>query len=190
MSNKEFYVGKKPPINFSLNVIATDVSLDDKRFKLKIVFDFVPTFTPEPKPDTPNFHGNKVYKLMKFISDRVIKKVIEFVYYDRDNESYCKANKLRLPDGYSEAMKIYDERLKRKKTAKNGDSSYLDYCEERSNAKDGYCIHDIIDTFFNNPGRPVWIKENNVTRITYQELSPPSLTVETRTAVNGDKKPK
>jgi hypothetical protein len=97
-------------------------------------------------------------------------------------------------------MKIYNERLKRKRKARKGDSSYLDYREEsnktRRSGKNGKAsqkldsIEDIIGSFFANKKRQVWDEETNVTKVTFEQLSPPTLTVESKTVVNGDKRPK
>ena len=190
MVNQEFSVDGRPPINFTLKVIATDLPVKDRNFKAKIVFDFVASFTPELKADTPYFHGNKIYNLLRFISDRVIKKVIEFVYYDRANGAYCKANELKLPLGYERAIAIYNKRQEIKADSEPGDLSYLDHREEEAEYNDGNSIETLINTLFESMERPVWDKEANVTRVTYEELSPSTLSVETRTVVNGDKRPK
>ena len=195
MPNTPFHVGKKkkPPISFSLNVIATDLPIDDPKWKAKIVFDCAPK--PGTESDAPNFNANKVQDLLVFVSNRLLKKVVESVYYDRDNEDVCKPDE--LPDGYHEAIKIYNARLRLKKKARKGDSSYLDYREEspkpskktNSNPNPVF-IDDIVGQFLARNKRPVWDEETNVTRVTFEQLSPPSLTVETRTVVNGDKKPR
>ncbi|HMG89406.1 MAG TPA: hypothetical protein VK589_05085 [Chryseolinea sp.] len=190
MSDNEFYTGAKPPINFTLKVIATDLPLSDPAFKMKIVFDFVPTFSQDARSDAPNFHGNKVYRIMNFITQRVIKKVIEWIYYDRGNEANARANELKLPHNYPNAIAIYDERQKIKASCEQGDLSYLDHREERATTKEGDCIEDIVGEFFNRPDRPIWEKEKSVTRVTYEQLSPPAISVDTRTAINGDKRPK
>ena len=195
MPNTSFHVGKKkkPPISFSLNVIATDLPIDDPKWKAKIVFDCAPK--PGTESDAPNFNANKVQDLLVFVSNRLLKKVVESVYYDRDNEDVCKPDE--LPDGYYEAMKIYDARLRLKRKARKGDSSYLDYREEtprsrkKTNSNQSLAsINDIVEKFLTRNKRPVWDEETNVTRVTFEQLSPPSLTVETRTVVNGDKKPR
>lgn len=195
MPNTPFHVGKKKkaPISFSLNVIATDLPTDHEDFKAKIVFDFAPKFGTEP--DTPNFNANRVHDLLVFISDRLLKKVVESVYYDRGNKDFCKASE--LPDGYDEAMKIYNQRLRLKRKARKGDSSYLDYRElapkssrKVKSSQKPATIEDIVGTFFKKAGRPVWDEETNVTRVTFEQLSPPTLTVESKTVVNGDKRPK
>lgn len=193
MPKSDFKVGNKQPICFSLNVIATDLPIDHKDFQAKIVFDSIPAFVAEAERHSTQFNANRVHELLNFVSDRLIKKVIESVYYDRGNKDTCKPKE--LPPRYDAAMKIYNERLREKKKARKGDSSYLDIKEHRSKAwkKNGTpqnCIEDIVDEFFKTSKRPVWEEEKNVTRVIWEQLSPPSLTVETRTVVNGDKKPK
>jgi hypothetical protein len=192
MPSTQFHVGKKkkPPISFSLNVIATDLPIDHPKWKAKIVFDASKFGT---EADTPNFNVNKVQELLTFVSNRLLIKVVESVYYDRGNEDFCKPDE--LPDGYHEAIKIYNARLRKKKKARKGDSSYLDYREEspkprkKANSNPVF-IDDIVGQFLARKNRPVWDEETNVTRVTFEQMSPPTLTVETRTAVNGDKKPK
>lgn len=196
MPNKPFFVGGNPPICFSLQVIASDLSPKDENFQAKIVFDFAPPF--DLAPNIPNFNANKVHELLEFISDRLLKKVIESVYYDRGNEQVCKTEE--LPYRYKEAMKIYDERLALKKKTKKGDSSYLDHREEKQQRpkagkkgkpfKKQASIEEIVGKFFTEADRPVWDEETNVTKVTFEQMSPPTLTVETKTAVNGDKRPR
>lgn len=193
MPKSDFKVGNKQPISFTLNVIATDLPIDDPKFQAKIVFDSVPAFVAEAERHATQFNANRVYELLNFVSDRLVKKVIESVYYDRGNKLTCKARE--LPARYDDAMKIYNERLRLKKKARKGNSAYLDHKEHKSqvNKKNGSpqnCIEDIVDEFFKTKKRPVWEDEKNVTRVIWEQLSPPSLTVETRTVVNGDKKPK
>lgn len=174
-------------INFSLNVSANDLDPEDPDFKIKVVLDFAPGFSINTSTGS-NFNGNNVHRILTFISERVVKKVIESVYYDRDNAAYASTNGLKLPGNYKKAMDIYDERRRRK----NGgnDDKYLDYRERKSNKEDKECIECIVNDFFDDPQRPVWSKETNVTRITFEQQSPPSLTVESKTSVNGDKRPK
>lgn len=190
------------PINFSINVSANEVDPETDEFKCKVVIDFAPPFARESGSGTSSFNANTIHSILTFISDRVLKKVVEAVYYDRDVAIHDKTNgtykpvkeSLTLPDNYGEAMAIYNERNDKK----NGnDNTHLDI-KERKSKKDRYsakdddedCIECIVNKFFNTEGRQVWSKENNVTRITFEQMSPPSLTVETRTVVNGDKKPK
>ena len=184
-------------INFTLKVTANDIYPENNAFKCKVVLDFAPPFKAVSSSQWLGFHANKVRDLLNFISDRVIKKVVEGVYYDRDVATYDSAkakykpiNGLKLPGNYGDAMVIYDQRRRRKKPKS---AAHLNYKERRSkNAKDDNenCIECIVNNFLKDPNRPIWSKEANVTRVTFQQQSPPSLTVETRTAVNGDKKPK
>jgi len=180
-------------INFTLNVSANDIDPEDPNCKIKVVLDFVPAFANGANSGASTFHANKVHRLLTFISERVIKKVIEQVYYDRDNERY-EADE--LPANFKKAITIYDKRREEKE--KNGkgqkksgdDYSYLDLYERTPDDGDTNCIECIVNEFFNDPDRPVWDEETNVTRIIFEQQSPPSLTVESRTIVNGDKRPK
>ncbi|HEX6892144.1 MAG TPA: hypothetical protein VF141_15660, partial [Chryseolinea sp.] len=106
------------------------------------------------------------------------------------NGAYCKANELKLPLGYERAIAIYNKRQEIKADSEPGDLSYLDHREEEAEYNDGNSIETLINTLFESMERPVWDKEANVTRVTYEELSPSTLSVETRTVVNGDKRPK
>lgn len=176
------------PINFTLHVSANDADPETDEFKIKVVLDFVPPFSGGNGSSTSNFNANSVHRILTFISDRVIKKVVEAVYYDRDNAELPASKKVDLPFNFDAAMKIYDER--RGKNKGNGDYSHLNYRERKNGDKDRNCIECIVNDFFDDPKRPVWNKENNVTRIIFEQQSPPSLTVESRTIVNGDKRPK
>jgi hypothetical protein len=175
-------------INFSLNVSANDLDPEDKDFKIKVVLDFAPPFNGGGSSGISTFHANKVHRILTFISERVVKKVVESVYYDRDNTTYASSNEVKLPGNFKKAMEIYDARRSMKKG--NGDTSHLDHRERMSKDGDKNCIECIVNDFFEDPKRPVWSKETNVTRITFEQQSPPSLSVESRTIVNGDKRPK
>lgn len=191
---------KTLPINFSINVSANEMDPETDDFKCKVVIDFAPPFGAGNGSATSAFNANTIHGILTFISDRVLKKVVEAVYYDRDvamydnkEKKYTPTKDVVLPDNYGQAMAIYNQRSERK----NGkDDSHLDIKERKTKKQeriaddDEDCIECIVNKFFNTKGRPVWSKENNVTRITFEQMSPPSLTVETRTVVNGDKKPK
>jgi len=198
MPKEDFYVGDKPPISFSLNVIATDLPRDDKKFKMKIVMDFTPKFLPGQKKETPNFNGTRVHEILNFISNKLIKKVIEFIYYDRTNDDLRKetnkklarqklpkkkleAQKMALPSSFNQAMAIYDERLAKKMKQKRSES--LAYANHKEPLIEGY-----VEKYFAKKDRQIWEKERNVSRISYSVLSNPNMTIESRTAVNGDKK--
>ncbi len=190
--NQELQSTQRSFINFNLNVIATDLPMSDPNFKIKLVLDFVPEFTPNTQPEKSNFNGNRVNEILNFIGNKVIKKVIEYIYFDRSNNTEstdsCKEN--RLPEGFHQALEIYDQRLKIKAGREDeNDMSYADYREVRKNRnEEGNFIEEIVNNYFNKEGRTVELKEKNVTRITYEYLSPPTLTVESKTAINGDKK--
>jgi len=193
-TNEKTPAKEETRINFTLNVSANDFDPEDPNFKIKAVLDFVPAFANGAKSGASTFHANKVHGLLTFISERVIKKVIEQVYYDRDNERY-DANE--LPPNFKEAISIYnkrrDEKKKREKegTKKSDDDySHLDLYERKPDDGDTNCIECIVNDFFNDPDRLVWDEETAVTRIIFEQQSPPSLTVESRTVVNGDKRPR
>lgn len=181
------------PINFTINVAANEEDPNTEEFKVKVVIDFAPPFSGGNGSVPSSFNANKIHRILTFISDRVLKKVVEAVYYDRDNATYDdKSKKYKpvkdfvLPDNFEKAMAIYDERQAKKS---KGEKDYLDYLELEKDGNEN-CIECIVNKFFTTEKRPIWSKENNVTRITFEQMSPPSLTVETRTVVNGDKKPK
>ncbi len=184
-------------INFTLTVSANDVDPEKDNAKIKVVLDFVPALNNGANSGLSTFHANKVHRLLNFISDRVIKKVIEQVYYDRDNERYEPSE---LPANFQSAISIYNKRRDEKekkekeneknKTKSSDDYSHLDLYERKPDNGDTNCIECIVNDFFNDPERPVWDEETNVTRIIFEQKSPPSLTVESRTIVNGDKRPK
>ena len=184
--SKDPLTSKEPQINFTLTVSANDVDPEHDDSKIKVVLDFVPPFNNGTTSTLSTFHANKVHRLLNFISDRVIKKVIEQVYFDRENEKYVPATE--LPANFKKAKGIYDERRKEKKG--NGDYSHLDLYERKRDDSDTECIECIVNDFFNDAKRPVWDDEKNVTRIIFEQQSPPTLTVESRTIVNGDKRPK
>jgi hypothetical protein len=200
MANATDPKASETPINFTINVSANEVDPEKDEFKCKVVIDFAPPFGGG-NGSLP-FNANTIHGILDFISDRVLKKVVEAVYYDREVATYDKKEKtynaakdLVLPDNYGQAMAIYDERSSKK----NGkDNSHLDIKERKSKKQDSYrgkdddedCIECIVNKFFNNKDRQIWSKEKNVTRITFEQMSPPSLTVETKTTVNGDKRPK
>jgi hypothetical protein len=192
MANKnEPLTNSETRINFTLNVSANDLDPEDKNFKVKAVLDFVPAFSNGSNSGLSTFNANKVHRLLTFISERVIKKVIEQVYYDRENEKYVPETE--LPANFKKAKGIYDKRREEKEKnmkKSNDDYSYLDLYERKPDNGDTNCIECIVNEFFDNPKRPVWDEETNVTRIIFEQQSPPTLTVESRTIVNGDKRPK
>lgn len=197
MPKEDFSINGKPPISFSLNVVATDLPMDDKKFKMKIEMDFAPKILDGQKKEAPNFNGTVVHAILNFISNKLIKKVIEFIYYDRTNDDLVKETnkkfsrkkiskrileeqKMQLPTNFNSAMDIYEERLERKKKLRSGSLSYANYKED--------IIEGYIEKYFNNRNRKIWDKERNVSRVSYTILSNPTMSVESRRPVNGDKK--
>lgn len=197
MAKVDFYVGEKPPISFSLHVIATDLPMDDKNFKIKVEMDFDPKIPDSEKKQAPNFNGTVVHEILNFISNKLIKKVIEFIYYDRTNDELVRetnkklarkklslkqleAQKMQLPYSFKPAMDIYEERLDKKKKQKSNSLAYANLKED--------VIQGYVDTFFKNKNRKIWDKERNVSRVIYTILSNPTMSIQSRTPVNGDKK--
>jgi len=197
MAKEDFYVGDKPPISFTLNVIATDLPMEDKNFKIKIEMDFVPKIIDKQKKEAPNFNGTLVHSILNFISNKLIKKVIEFIYYDRTNDDLVRENnkklsrkklpkkrledeRMQLPYNFKTAMDIYGERLDKKKKLNSRSLSYANYKED--------IIEGYVEKYFSNGNRKIWDKERNVSRVAYTILSAPTMSVESRTPVNGDKK--
>ncbi|HEY5751231.1 MAG TPA: hypothetical protein VIU12_34450 [Chryseolinea sp.] len=201
-SVEDFYVTKNdeqfiPPIAFTMRVIATDVPSTHPDFKIKILLDFVPEFTTERNRDNPNFSGKGVRRILNFVSDKVLPKVLEFVYYDVNNaaiaKSYHYANAKKpdgLPPGYDDVMKVYEKRRETKEAK-------LDEMQKNSKTPDinidipdpeGESLIEKQLEILMKKDTPLWPRENAVSRVTYTRLSAARLTVEQRTAVNGDKK--
>jgi hypothetical protein len=173
--------GEKP-INFSLRVIATDLPVNDPDFKIKVAMDFVPDFIADTERTNPNFNGKRVMEIMEFISDDVIRKVIEFIYYDRMNK-YSPQDK---GDDFIKVLDIYDERKSRlekmgKSVSDKKKDSILRYGEKE--------IESIVSKFIKKEKRTPTKKENNVVNIRFEQFSPGTLTVSLQTVVNGEKRP-
>jgi hypothetical protein len=176
------HFGEKP-INFSLRVIATDLPVNDPNFKIKIAMDFVPDFISDTVRTNPNFNGKRVMEIMNFIGDDVIKKVIEFVYYDRLNEYTAK----NQGDNFTDVIDIYKERqgqlAKLGKSAKSEEkkAAILNHREED--------IRSIVSKFLMKKNRKPTEKESNVANIRFEQFSAGVLTVALQTVVNGEKRP-
>lgn len=198
MAKVDFNVGEKPPVSFSIHVIATELPVNDKNFKIKVEMDFDPKIPDGEKKQAPNFNATVVHEILNFISDKLLKKVIEFVYYDRTNDELVKetnkklarrklsqkqleAQKMQLPYSFKPAMDIYEARLDKKKKQKSKTS--LAYANLKEDVIQGY-----VEKYFNNKNRKIWDKERNVSRVIYTILSDPTMSVQSRTPVNGDKK--
>ncbi|SHG95849.1 hypothetical protein SAMN04488109_2636 [Chryseolinea serpens] len=200
-SVEDFYANKKdphptPPIAFTMQVIATDVAPDHPDFKIKILLDFVPEFTTERNRDNPNFSGRGVRSILNFVSNKVLPKVLEFVYYDVGHgamlKSYHNANAEkpdREPPGYEKVMEVYEKRREKKeklskaqKKSKNPDVD-IDIPDPEGES----LIEKHLETLMKKD-TPYWSRESTVSRVTYTRLSAARMTVEQRTAVNGDKK--
>lgn len=201
-SAEDFYVKKNanqfiPPIAFTMQVIATDVSPTNPAFKIKILLDFVPEFTTERNRDNPNFSGKGVRRILDFVSDKVLPKVLEYVYYDVSNgpvmKSYAYVNAKKtegLPPGYDDVMQIYAQRREAKeaKLAKmKKDSKIREVNIDIPDPEGESIIEQHLEALMKKDA-PHWQCESAVSRVTYTRLSEPRMTVEQRTAVNGDKK--
>jgi hypothetical protein len=175
--------GEKP-INFSLRVIATDLPVNDPNFKIKIAMDFVPDFISDTVRTNPNFNGKRVMEIMDFIGDDVIKKVIEFVYYDRLNEYSPKDQ----GDSFDKVIDVYEDRKKQLAKISKGDPK----ADEKKKAilthreKE---IDSIISKFLTKAKRKPTEKESNVANIRFEQFSAGVLTVALQTVVNGEKRP-
>jgi hypothetical protein len=189
----DFYVQKGkgpiiPPISFTMQVIATDVPPDHPDYKIKILLDFAPEFTTERNRDSPNFSGNRVRNILNFVANKIIPKVLEFVYYDVNNGAketsyqYVKGKKPDVPPppGYDDVMKIYQNRRNAPKPSKAGKGSKPIDDQES-------VIEEHLEGLMSR-ATPLWHRESTVSRVTYSSLSAPKMTVAQATAVNGDKK--
>jgi hypothetical protein len=201
-SVKDFYVKKKgskqfiPPISFTMRVIATDVPAENDEFKIKILLDFVPEFTTERNRDNPNFSGKRVRSILNFVANKVIPKVLEFVYYDVNNDAvsksyhYANANKPDgLPAGYDEVMAVYEKRrrMKEAKASAAGKTSKKAVDVDIPDPEGESVIEKHVEALMKKD-TPLWSRESAVSRVTYTILSAARMAVELRTAVNGDKK--
>lgn len=188
----DFYVKKAkgpiiPPISFTMQVIATDVPPEHPDYKIKILLDFAPDFTTERNRDSPNFSGSGVRRILNFVANKIIPKVLEFVYYDVNNDAkaksyqYAKAKKPDgLPPGFDDVMKVYENRRNVPKSSKAGKGSKPIDDQES-------VIEEHLEALMSR-ATPLWHKESTVSRVTYSSLSAPRMTVAQATAVNGDKK--
>ena len=110
-------------IHFTLKVSATDLPLTDGNFKIKLTMDFGPEFTQELTSEegiSPNFNATRVRTILNFVSDKVIRKVVEFIYlkevYIKDGKPYNLIDNEMVDETDKEAIKriprIYSDRSK------------------------------------------------------------------------------
>jgi hypothetical protein len=166
-------------ISFSLNVIATNLPLEHKDFKIKLEMQFGKPFSPEfTNVAQPNFNAKRVRSILHFISDKVIRKVIEYIYFKRDYVYEGKPYKLNNDETVN---KIYAERSKYRKTKALETKPNLKEEEE--------LIARIVEKFLENDKREIPIQEKNIEAIYFEQLSPAALAVSARDIVNGDMPP-
>ena len=184
MAKKEM-IGRKPTtapdqINFTLKVTATNLPVDDDNFKIKLSMDFGSEFTPDlvARDISPNFNARKVRNILKFISQDVIRKVIEFIYFKEEYVENGKPTKvMRDP----EIDRIYLERSKyRTKQPLPSKPGLKD--EEKRIAK-------VVDALIENDKRTIHINEKSIANIRFEHLSPGVLSVNVQKIVNGDMPP-
>jgi len=122
---------------------------------------------------------------------------LEFVYYDVNNaaiaKSYHYANAKKpdgLPPGYDDVMEVYEKRRKMKEaklSEMQKNAKPLDVDIDIPDPEGESLIEKHLEVLMKKDA-PLWTRESAVSRVTYTRLSSPRLTVEQRTAVNGDKK--
>ena len=169
-------------INFTLKVAATNLPLHDDNFKIKLSLDLIPDFNEKLESIKPNFNANIVRDILKYVADDAILKVIEHLYFDCDIKYGKNGYK---PESYERVKAIYEERKVIKEEEKkqgNPDSTkHLDHKEEE--------VIKMVREYFLNERRRRDPREENVTRIRFERLSPGTLGYDYSTIVNGDKKP-
>ena len=173
---------KKPgQIIFTLKVAATDLPLDDKNFKMKLKMDFGPEFTTDLRSQNtgPNFHAKRVRSLLKFVSEDVIQKIVEFIYFKNIYIIDGEPTKLKNND---EINKIYAERSEYRAKGYPLENKPELIEEEKT-------ISEVVNALINEEGREIEIEEKNVATVRFEELSPGDLWLNAQTIVNGDMPP-
>jgi hypothetical protein len=167
-------------INFTLKVSATDLPLADENFKIKLNMDFGPEFGTELTSRTggPNFHANRVRTILKFVSDDVIRKVVEFIYF---KDVYVTDGKPHTLINNEEINNIYRERNRYRQS--NPLESKPDLQKEED------IIAKAVNRIIDEDGRNIPIEEKCVAAIRFEELSAGKLSVNVQKIVNGDMPP-
>lgn len=168
-------------INFTLRVTATDLPLTDENFKIKLSMDIGSEFTPKLKAGDsgPNFNARRVRSILKFVSDDVIKKVVEYIYF---KEVYVKDDKPQKLIENPEINQIYSERgAYRQDGNKLASKPGLKDEEER--------ISKIVNSLIEEEGRKIPIEEKSIANIKFEHLSPGVLSVNVQKIINGDMPP-
>ncbi|MBA4056804.1 MAG: hypothetical protein C0490_18970, partial [Marivirga sp.] len=112
--------------------------------------------------------------ILRFVSEDVIRKIIEFIYYKNFHNINGQPGKLI---NNKEINKIYANRRTQGKKSK----SVLRQ-EEATIAK-------IVNALIENETRVIEIQEKNIATIRFEELSPGNLWANAQTIVNGDMEP-
>jgi hypothetical protein len=184
MAKKEMIERKRTApdqINFTLKVTATNLPIEDDNFKIKLSMDFGSEFTPDlvARDISPNFNARKVRNILRFISQDVIRKVIEFIYF---KEEYVEGDKPTKVMRNAEIDRIYLDRSKYRKTNKN--------LSKKPNLKEEEKrIAEVVEGFLNDEKRMIHINEKSIANIRFEHLSPGVLSVNVQKIVNGDMPP-
>jgi hypothetical protein len=167
-------------LNFTLKVAATSLPMDHKDFKIKLTMDFGSDFSSDLSSGNsdPNFNATNVRSILNFVSDKVLEKVMEYIYckkyYLKDGKPVTLLNDERI-------NKIYAERSKyRQKNALDTKPGLKE--EEEMIAK-------IVNAIIDNQKREIPIQEKNIESIKFEQLSPGKLMVSAKDIVNGDMPP-
>jgi hypothetical protein len=184
MANEEMIESKrKTPdqINFTLKVTATNLPIEDDNFKIKLSMDFGSQYMPDlvARDISPNFNARKVRNILKFISQDVIRKVIEFIYF---KEEYVEDGKPAKVKRDPQIDQIYLDRSKYRQTNKNLSEKPGFKEEEKTIAK-------AVEALINDDKRVIHINEKSIANIRFEHLSPGVLSVNVQKIVNGDMPP-
>jgi len=183
MAKKEMIESKRKTadqINFTLKVTATNLPVQDDNFKIKLSMDFGSEFIPDlmARDISPNFNARKVRNILNFISQDVIRKVIEFIYF---KEEYIENGKPAKVMRDPEIDRIYLERSKyRTKRPLSSKPGLKD--EENRIAK-------VVEALIENDRRTIHINEKSIANIRFEHLSPGVLSINVQKIVNGDMPP-
>ena len=167
-------------INFTLRVSATDLPRDDENFKIKLNMEFGPEFGSDLSSRTshPNFNAARVRSLLKFVSEDVIRKVLEFIYF---KEVYVTENKPHTLISNEEITNIYRERNRYRQSNPLESKPGLD--------KEDQIIAKAVESLIQDERREVAIQEKCVASFRFEQLSAGKLSVNVQKIVNGDMPP-
>jgi len=167
-------------INFTLKVSATDLPMEDENFKIKLNMEFGPEFGSDlsSRTSSPNFHARRVRSLLKFVSEDVIRKVVEFIYF---KEMYVTDNKPHTLISNEEISNIYRERNRYRQNNPLESKPELEKEEE--------IISKAVEKVIQDERREIPIHERCVAAIRFEELSAGRLSVNVQKIVNGDMPP-